>query len=314
MALLTKYGTIWGQIPQTAGNVFWVSPSDGYTVDGRVYRASDNNDGLSPERALRTIDRAWNLVDSSNGVFGVGDVITLLPGTHTVQTTSVQADISGVTMTGLPSGRGNQLRPRTILTTDIAGDEIINVTAQNIEFAHFSVRPITAGVGIDVSAAASEFHFHDFLIDMKTAAVSTSTVGIAAIGAAFFGVIEDFFVICDGAQGNAVDATALSDSVIRRGTILQSAGTWASAILCGAATTQLHIDEVKFLPSNATLTAGINGTGATIASGVLVTHCLFADSVTVAIDNFDAGECEIAENFQLGVGGTDGGVLITAIT
>lgn len=300
----------WGFIPNTSGRVFYVAPADSYTVDGESYDASDNNDGLSPARALRTIDRAWNLVDSTGTV---GDTIALIPGTHTVQTTSVAADVPGVTMTGIPSGRGNVLRPRTIVTTDITADEIMNVTAANIELSHLLIRPITASDAIDLSAAADGFHLHHCGFDMATPAASTSTVGIT-LAAANNILLEDFYVECDAAQGNAIVATGALDSVIRNFTILQSAGTWASAILCGAATNRLHIDRGFFLPSNATLTAGINGTGATIASGVLVTNCMFADSVTVAIDNFDAGECEIAENYQLGVGGTDGGVLITAIT
>lgn len=302
--------TPWGFIPTTSGRTFWVAPADSYTIDGQSYSSSDNNDGLSPARALRTIDRAWNLVDSTGTV---GDNIILLPGAHTVQTSSVAADVPGVTMMGIPNGRGNVLRPQTSITTDITADEIINVTAANIEIAHLDIIPITASDAIDLSAAADGFYLHDCRFDLETPAVSTSTVGIT-LAAANDILLEDFSVICDGAQGNAIVATGALNSMIRRFKMLQSAGTWASAILCGAATNRLHIDEGFFLPSNATLTAGINGTGATIASGVIATRCYFADSVTVAVDNFDAGECEIAECYQAGVGSTDGGVLITAIT
>src|SRR3990167_3407471 len=98
MAYLTKFGSLWGAIPQTAGRVFWVAPTASYTVDGRAYSASDDNDGLSPEKALVTIDRAWNLVTAN-----VGDVIVLLPGTHS-PAASIAADIAGVTMMGLPAG------------------------------------------------------------------------------------------------------------------------------------------------------------------------------------------------------------------
>ena len=62
------------------------------------------------------------------------------------------------------------------------------------------------------------------------------------------------------------------------------------------------------------LTVGVNGTGATIASGVQCVDNRFGSLVTVPVDNFDAGECELAENYHLGVGGTDGGVLIVVIT
>lgn len=309
MSFLTKYGSYWGVLPQTSGREYWVSPADTYTLIGRTYSASDGHDGLSPERALRTIDRAWNLVTAN-----VGDNILLLPGTHTVQTTSVTADIAGVNMFGLPGGRGNFVRQKTILTTDIAADQIINVTAANIEMGYFTIRPITAAVGIDLTDAADNFYMHDFGIDMQTPAVSTSTIGISLVSGPNYLLLENFFVECDGAQGNAIVATGALDSIIRNFTIYQSAGTWASAIICGAATNRLLIEKGSFLCAGTAMTVGVNGTGATIARGVAVQDCRFSDLVTVAIDNFDATECEIAENYQLGVGATDGGVLITAIT
>ena len=92
---LRKYGMLLGAFPQTAGYVYWVSPAAGYTVGGRAYRASDDNDGLSPERALRTVDRAWNLVTAD-----AGDVIALLPGIHS-PSASIAADVACVTMMGL---------------------------------------------------------------------------------------------------------------------------------------------------------------------------------------------------------------------
>ena len=312
MSGLTRYGDFWGRVPETAGNIYWVAPAASYTIAGtpagRSFNASDGNDGLDPRRALLTIDAAWNLVTAD-----AGDVIVLLPGTHTVSTTSVAADVAGVNMFGLPGGRGNFVREKTILTTDITADQIINVSAADIEMGFFTLRPITASDALDLTAAADGFHLHNFSLDLATPAVSTSTIGLT-LAAANNILLEDFYVECDGAQGNAIVATAALDSVIKNFTMSVSAGTWASAILCGAATDRLHIDRGYFLPSAATLTVGVNGTGATIASGILVTDCRFADSVTVAIDGFGAGECEIAENYQLGVGSTDGGVLITAIT
>lgn len=312
MSFLTKYGSFWGFIPQTFGRIFWVSPSDGYTIEGRSYRASDGNDGLSPEKALRTIDRAWNLVKAN-----AGDVIMLIPdgasSGHTVQTSSIAADVAGVSMFGLPSGKGNMSKQRTTITTDITADEIMNVTAADIEIGYVNIVPITASDAIDLSVAADNFYLHHFSLDFASPAVSTATVGITCAAASNV-LIEDFYVECDGAQGNVIVGTGLLDSTIQNFRIQQSAGTWASAILTGAATNRLHIHNGHFMPSNATLTAGVNGTGATIASGVQVTDCRFSDSVTVAVDNFDAGECELAENYQLGVGSTDGGVLITAIT
>ena len=58
MAFITKYGTYFGQVPVQLGRVHFVAPAASYTVDGRSYSASDDNDGLSPERALLTVDQA----------------------------------------------------------------------------------------------------------------------------------------------------------------------------------------------------------------------------------------------------------------
>jgi len=147
MAFLTKYGTLWGAIPQTAGRIFWVAPAASYTVDGRAYIASDDNDGLSPERALVTIDRAWNLVAAN-----VGDVIVALPGTHS-PSASIAADVAGVTLMGLPSGAGNMMRQKTAIAA-VTGDQNINVTAADIEIAFLHLVPVTADSAIDLTAAA----------------------------------------------------------------------------------------------------------------------------------------------------------------
>ena len=59
--------------------IFFIAPSASYTIDGRAHIASDENDGLHPERALLTINRFVALATAN-----VGDVGKLLPGTHTM--------------------------------------------------------------------------------------------------------------------------------------------------------------------------------------------------------------------------------------
>lgn len=309
MSFLTKYGTLWGAIPQTAGRVFWVAPGDSYTVDGRTYVASDDNDGLSPEKALRLVTRGVNLADAA------GDVVVLLPGTHTV-TASIAADTANVTIMGLPGGRGNYLQPRAILACS-AVDQTLNVTAAGVEIAHIGFASTTsqASALIDFSAAADNLHIHDCSFDLFTATAATTILGIDAIGAANFVLIDHCYFACDGAFGANVDMTATLDSVVSNCVFQQSAGTLAAAITVGAATDRLLVTDCTFQITNAAaVTACVDGTGATIASGVLVQRCIFGDRNTVPIDNFDAAECELAEDYEAGLGSTDGGVLITAIT
>src|SRR3972149_10184143 len=108
MGYLTRYGSYWGMIPQTQGRLFWVAPTDTYPAEGRSYTSSDGNDGLSPERAFRTIDYAVGRTTAS-----VGDVIVLMVGAHSVSAT-VAVDVAGITITGIPWGappRGRRVRP-----------------------------------------------------------------------------------------------------------------------------------------------------------------------------------------------------------
>jgi len=306
MGFITKYGSLWGSIPQTAGRVFWVAAAADYTVEGRSYTASDENDGLSPERAMVTLDAAVNAATSA------GDVIVALPGDHTT-TASLAMDTAGVTLTGLPSGTGNFLKQRASITGP-AGDEAINVTAANIEIAHLTIVPITALTAIDFTADGDNLHIHDCHFDMATPAADTGTIAIEALGAASKLLVQNCYFDSGGAQGDAIVATATLDGVIQNSVFSCSAGSWASVILCGAATDRLLIRDNDFICSGTAITIGVNGTGATLASGVLCHRNVFGSLVGVGIDAFDAGEAELAENYAAGVGATDGGVLIVAIT
>ena len=307
MSWPANYGRITGQIPNTVGQVFFVAPSSSYSFNGLTYASSDGHDGLAPDRALATVNRAWALASANSG-----DVIVLLPGAHTV-TESIAASTAGVTMTGLPGGVGNRLRPKTSLTIS-ASDELINVTAADIEISNLTLIPITTDATVDLTAAGDRLCIHDCAFDMATPAASTSTVGVFALGAASNVLVERCYFECDGAQGNAIIATALLDSLISECTFSLSAGTWASAILCGAGTDRLLIEGCKFYCAGTAITVGVNGTGADQADGVKVVDCRFDTDVTVPIDGFSAGECNIAENYDMGVGSTDGGALIVAIT
>ena len=147
MALITKFGTIWGAIPNTAGRVFWVAPTSPYLVEGRAYDASDGNDGLSPERALVTVNRATVLATAN-----AGDVIVMLPGTHS-PTTAITASVAGITFMGLPSGAGNKIFQRTVIAGTTAAN-CINLTATDCEFAYLHVRPSIGQIGIEIGRAS----------------------------------------------------------------------------------------------------------------------------------------------------------------
>lgn len=305
MAFVTKYGTLWAQIPNSSGNVYWVAPSASYTVHGDAFSASDNNDGLSPDRAMLTIDAAVSACTAD-----AGDVVVCLPGSHTLSA-SVAMDVAGVTLMGLPSGAGNYLKQKTSVTAP-ASDQGINVTAANCEIAYLNIIPATTDSGIDLTANADQLHIHHCSFDMATPAVNAATIGIDAIGAASNLLVDHCYFECDGAQGQAIVATATLDSVIEDCHFTCSAGTWAAVILTGAATDRLTIRRCTIQSSGTAVTTFVDGTGATLAAGVLIHDCRGGVGVAAIAKNFDAGEAELDLNYIATVGGGTGGTLYTA--
>lgn len=317
MAFITNFGTLFGVVPETTGRIFWVAPSATYTIAGNSYSASDNHDGLSPERALLTVNRAWALVSAN-----CGDVIVLLPGAHTTAAT-ITANVAGVTMMGLPRYAGSASRPITSLTISSSAD-IVTISASNIEIAWIHLIPVTTMDSVAcATAGVTGIHVHHCSFDLETAAASTSTKGIAqgtaSISASYY---HDNVFYCDSAQGNGIDFSSASggsgaNSLVEDCSFIQSAGTWASALRHGPSTDGgrgLLVRNCDFIVSNGTLTVGIAGSATNTEEGVHIHNCYFSDSVTVAVDTHGARGAEIAENYQAGVGATDGGVLITAIT
>lgn len=295
------------QMPMFLGRIFFVAPAASYSIGGQSYSASDNNDGLVPERALRTVSQAM-----TNCAANRGDIICLLPGDHTA-TASIAASKAGVRITGMPGLTGRQNGSDTSLTIS-ATDQIINVTAADVEIAHLRLIPITTQAAIDYSAAAHRLHVHDCYFDMETPAANAGTIGLDALGAAQGILVQNCQFVSDGAQGPGIDITATINAVVDSCRFLGTAGTWAAAISCGAATSGAFINWCEFNTFGTAMTVGIDGTGATIARGVAVNYCTFGNLVTVGIDNFDANEATLNECYKMGVGATDGGTKLTAIT
>lgn len=262
MSFITKYGSFWGLIPQTNGQVFWVAPGDGYTIEGRSFRASDDNDGLSPERAFRTLGRALDKVAAD-----VNDVIVLLPGIHTLAAQETM-DVAGVTLTGIPGGKGHKGRQRATLTTS-AADETLLVGAARIELAHINFRSVTAQGAVEINNSADFLYIHDCSFDMYTAVASTSTDGITSIATAG-GVtnllIEDCYFESLDAQGNYLDLNDVTSANIER-CRFRHRGTvaLASAIISATGAVDVVFKDCVFTAgTGAIITAGFTWTGNTI--------------------------------------------------
>ena len=224
---LTRYGSFWGFVPVTSGRIFWVAPAASYTVEGRSYSASNGNDGLTPERAVLTVTYAVSLTTAN-----VGDVIVMLPGSHSISATTT-IDVAGITITGLPRNtplHGSRMNAgparayTRIVSTETAGI-VFTITAADVEIAHIHFDDIINGQTISVSNAADRCYIHDctFLIDTADA---TNTMGVT-------------FPLGTGTT------TANDDSVIRNCyfTVVSNAGP---AIRAAGTVLDLNIENCTF--------------------------------------------------------------------
>jgi hypothetical protein len=317
MSLITKFGGFWGFIPLTVGRVFFVAPSDSYTVEGDAFSSSNDNDGLAPERAFRTTAYALSTTRSNPVV--AGDVIVLLPGSHT-STATITVATDGVTITGVPSGRrynairgaNGPKRLRTRITNTGTAGIVFTVTAADVEISDLDIAPTAAGgQGINVGPAADRLFVHDCSFPL-IATASTTTFGINFPAGVTADVTADalirncYFISgapgASGANGPAVNVlTTAHGLVIEQSTFeLQGTAAWADAIKSSTpGTLGVLIRECDFIsPTKTTtvITDAIDATGMTVDGSLIAFRCYFGES----IDAFEATatlDVQGAENY-----------------
>lgn len=317
MGYLTKFGTFWGQIPQTTGRLFWVSPSASYTVEGRAYSASDDNDGLSPERAFRTIDYAVGKCTAN-----VGDVIVLLNGAHTT-TGTITVDVAGITITGMPGGprhiadkmAAGGSRMRTSVTQATATTDVFTVTATDVEIAYLHVIPVAGAAGISASNAADRLYVHDCTFNMITAA-NTATFGIhfplgtGTTTANDDSVIRNCYWYVSDNQGPAIRAagTMIGCSIESSTFYLGGTTAWDDVIeITLAGSLGNHIRDCDFITqgSGTVMTDCIDVTGSTTDGGTQAYRCYFP----AGSDGFEASATAYVYAAECYLATTTGGAL-----
>lgn len=337
MGYITKYGTLWGAVPQTTGSVFFVAPvsssSSAYTIENRSYQASDDNDGMSPERALATINRAVALATANNG-----DIIVPLPGTHNASSAAgataagnIALSKPGVSIFGLPCFSGGFLsfgflKPQTIITAP-AATIAMSATAANISICNVSVLPITQKAGIDFTTAADTLTVVNCFFDLATPLGHASTKGLAATGATQANkklFVKNCYFEEDNtgtSHGAALDVGAGIGFRVE-GNHFYNLGTGAGV---GAWTLAVQVNDVAhgmfkgnefytLLGSAAAITAGIKGVSMTGASELQCWYNLFGVTVTNPITNFAGADVDLLNNYVATVAGGTGGTLITSTT
>lgn len=318
MGYLTKYGTIWGAVPQTHGRVLWVAPSTPYTVDGNAYDASDGNDGLSPERALSTINRAIVLATAN-----AGEVIMLLPGTHTdsVTVTLNKAGLSFVAAHPVsrltPALRRYALNTKVNWTSTFAGAGITN-TAADTTFDGINFIPLTAQTMMTCIATPRNAFVGCAVT--QSAAASTSTKGIVFSGAAGANCsfTDCVFLnnIATSAQGPCLDLTA-ADNFLMEGCEVLLKGTssaWAVAIQLGAASAGIFRRNFMGAVNAGTITIGVDGTGVLVANAVQAIDNRYGVSPGAgAFKNFSNNFVSLVNNYYGTVGAGAGFVIQTIV-
>lgn len=333
MGMLTKFGTIWGHIPQTGGRVFWVGPGSSsastVTIDGRSYAMSDGNDGLSPERPLSTITQAI-----SNATANVGDVIVLLPGTHNASTQTGQTasgalafNKAGLTFVGLPLDPFKpymQQTPQSIITAPATTVPAAVTVADNV-FLNIGFLGVSGQKTMTYTSAANRLAVRGCYYDLTVGAASTAgLVGTGATQAPANMLVEDTIFAVDntGTSGSfAFDASAAVDFLVRSCVFrfnAQGAGVVAHTTMikvnAGSAGTFDRNDIVAQVSATATITNGISGATLT-ANGQL--H-LWGNRVSAVVTNpftgFAAANVDLLNNYIGTVAGGTGGTLITSTT
>ena len=298
MGYLTKYGSFWGQLPQTSGKYVFVAPAASYTVDGNTYIASDDNDGLSPERAMRTIDAGHNKLTAS-----VGDVLVLLPGVHTV-TATVTLDTAGITITGIPGAHpavsdrssGSGVRNRSQITTSEATGNIFTFTAagDDVEISYLHFNLITGGEGIRIVLGADRPFIHDCTFaNVGVASTSSECIHFSSstTGSVTGAVIRNCYFLAVLNQGPAIRALGtVYGLTIENSTFeLQGAEAWDDAIeILDAGSLGTLIRDCDFNePTSVTtvITNCIDTTGCTTDGNCHIYRCYFTGDAKVGVNS-----------------------------
>lgn len=318
MGYLTKYGSFWGMVPQISGQVFWVAPSASYTVEGRSYSASNNNDGLSPERALLTVNQAI-----TNATASAGDLIVMLGGSHSI-TSTVTVNKAGLTIMGIPNAyptsnyreaSGSKRLKTQITSTETAGI-IFTVSAADCEiaFIHFAP-PAAGGRGISLaplSGAANRTYIHDCTFAL-IATASTTTYGITSPSGVTADLLEDVLVsrcyfvsggsATSGANGPGVNVLTTAHGFTIEQSTFQLKGTaaWAVAITStNAGSLGFLVRDCDFIaPTSVTTVISnvIDCTGMTVDGSTTVLRCYFTTGPTKAIKATATPDVAVSESY-----------------
>ena len=311
MPFLTRQGSIWGSLPLMTGRVFYVAPSS-YTLEGRTYSSSDDNDGLSPEKALRTVNQFV-----TNATADVGDTCIII-GANTFTATQTISK-AGLRIFGIPGGpvdpheHGTRTTRFGSTVTTSASATVFTVTAARTEIAYLHVVPVAGQAGIDLAAADANIHDLTWLI---TTAANTATFGISVTGASVRPRISNQYVYVADNQGpflRCASATgAMDGGVFQRSVVVLAGDTaWDDAIEITTGVDNFTIRDNDFIGSSgAVYTDVIDVTGNTNDNGVTIIRNIFPVS-SDATQETATSDIALANNVIAQIQGVSGGTAVT---
>lgn len=323
MSYLTKYGTLFGALPMSVGQVVFVAPSASYTVSGRTFTASDDNDGFSPERAVLTISKALEKVTAN-----AGDIIALLPGTHSSNAAAVSK--AGITFVGLPYFPQSMVngivgwQPQVTVTGTTAS--ALAITAADNTFYNIRFLPVTQQLTISMTTAAHRTRFVHCMIDNTGVTGHANTRGIIVTtanlprGVSFHGCLfKDASVTtsCGAALNLAASVDFLIDKcIIYKDGQIASGVAWSTAVIVESGCTGT-VRDCDVIVSEVSVGITKVFTGASLA-GAGVFHAIRNTSTVqtscLLFDDFAAADVDLCNNYVATVAGGTGGTLITATT
>lgn len=304
------YGLLWGDLPLTTGRIFWVAPAS-YTVAGRAYESSDNNDGLSPFRALRTVNQAV-----TNATADVGDNIILLGANSFSATQTISK--AGLKILGIPGGptdtheHGTRTTRYPSSATTTAG-AVFTVTAARTEIAYLHLVPLAGQAIVDLAAA--DLNWHDCTVHI-TSAANTATFGLSVTGVSPRPRVSNHYVYVEDNQGPYIRCAAatggMDGGVFQRSYVLLAGTTaWDDVVEITTGVDNFMIRDCDFFHSSgAIMTDVVDVTGNTNDHAVAVVRCMHAvaGDLTEATATSDIVLCN---NFISTIAGGTGGTLST---
>lgn len=261
------------------GSVFWVDSGTG----------SDGNKGTF-DRPFATIDYAIGRCTASNG-----DIILVYPGHAETVTSSITADIAGISIVGLGNGAN---RP---ILTGAATDETIDVTAANVTIQNIRFAALTSGTQagtrkITIQAANCTVSGCDF----QCGASDDNAVYVTYAGDYAHIANNEFHVTANGPDtaiclegatgGDSLTNVTIEDNLFDGGSATNS---WDEGIVYSSGVhTQCLIQNNNFLY----MSGGVGGIEFTAAATGLLRENFFGGGTLGEM--LDPGSCYCTQNFE----------------